>query len=410
MHARISSAVCLALWMVSFSLASWCSLAFPALADRPAIKDVRIGVGPDQTRFVLEFSASVPYRVFSLADPGRVVIDMPQTDWSALSPETIDSSGLVSGYRYGAYQPGITRVVIDLAKPASVRRHFALPADGGTGPRIVIDMAPASATQPQAAMESGGWAEYANALAQQRAEDRAAPAVQDGRRVVVLDPGHGGVDPGAIGASGVREKTIVLAFAKNLKDVLEATGRYRVVMTRSDDTYIKLRDRYEVAHAAEAGLFISIHADSHSSASLRGMSFYTLSEKASDKEAEALAQKENLSDVIAGTDLTGYEEDVTSILISLAQQSVKASSASFAEALVQEMGRSVKLLRNPHRFAGFAVLKSPNVPSVLIELGFLSNRSDEQILRQPDRQRKTAAAMARAIDTFFDRKELLERS
>lgn len=381
-------------------------------ADRPIIRDVRIGADADRTRFVLEFSESVPYKIFTLAAPGRVVIDLPQTDWSAVSPVDTTARGLVAGYRYGAYQPGITRVVIDMARHGQVLRHFVLPADSatGTGPRVVVDLSPVAETQPTKVMESDGWADYATALAERRAASAVAPQVQQGKRVIVLDPGHGGVDPGAISTTGLREKSIVLAYARRLRDALEATGRYSVVMTRDTDIYLKLRDRYEVAHTVDAGLFISIHADSHRSARTRGFSVYTLSENASDKEAEALAQKENLSDVIAGTDLTGYEEDVTSILISLAQQSVKASSASFAEILVEEMGKTVQLLRNPHRFAGFAVLKSPNVPSVLVELGFLSNRADEKVLRTPERQQKMVTSMIKAIDEFFERKELLERS
>ncbi|HAJ21682.1 MAG TPA: N-acetylmuramoyl-L-alanine amidase, partial [Rhodospirillaceae bacterium] len=257
----------------------------------------------------------------------------------------------------------------------------------------------------------GGWDAYAQELA------RSSPAIAtpgpppgSNKRVVVLDPGHGGVDPGAISTSGVYEKKVVLTYAKALKKALEATGRYDVVLTRDRDIFIPLRDRYQIAHEVNAGLFISLHADSHNSSSLRGLSVYTLSDKASDKEAEALATKENRSDLLAGTDLTGYEADVTSILISLAQQSVKQSSAYFAEILVDEMQTSARLLRNPHRFAGFAVLKSPNIPSVLIELGYLSNKSDEATLMSATHQTKMADGMVRSIDLYFDRKEKLERS
>lgn len=381
-------------------------------AEGLVLSDARIGLHDGQTRFVLEFSQSVPYKIFTLADPDRIVIDLPSVDWRGPKSGQASGRGLIRGYRHGLFKPGITRVVIDLAAPATVSKHFVLGAGGGAGPRIVVDLAPAVRTvQSAKPEESANWAAYASELSRTAPTSTAASTPTDSsKRIIVIDPGHGGVDPGAIGASGIYEKKVVLSFAKTLQTALESTGRYDVVMTRDRDIFIPLRERYQVAHSVDAGLFLSIHADSHNSASLRGLSVYTLSDKASDKEAEALAKKENLSDVLAGTDLTGYEADVTSILISLAQQSVKQSSALFAETLVEEMKKSVRLLRNPHRFAGFAVLKSPNVPSVLIELGYLSNRTDEANLRSEAQRRKMAASMVQAIDLYFDRKEALERS
>lgn len=381
-------------------------------AGGPALSDARIGLHDGQTRFVLEFTQSVPYKIFTLAEPDRIVIDLPSVDWRGPKSGQAGGRGLISGYRHGLFKPGITRVVIDLAAPASVAKHFVLGAGGGAGPRVVVDLAPAARTiQSAEPEESASWAAYAAELSRTSpTETAAAPPTDSSKRIIVIDPGHGGVDPGAIGASGIYEKKVVLSFAQTLKRVLESTGRYDVVMTRDRDIFIPLRDRYQVAHSVNGGLFLSIHADSHNSSNLRGLSVYTLSDKASDREAEDLAKKENLSDVLAGTDLTGYEADVTSILISLAQQSVKQSSALFAETLVDEMKNSVQLLRNPHRFAGFAVLKSPNVPSVLIELGYLSNRSDEANLLSDAQREKMATSMVRAIDLYFDRKETLERS
>lgn len=393
---------------------AWMLLSPPmdARAEGPILTDARIGLNGGQTRFVLEFTQGVPYKVFTLAGPDRVVIDLPSVAWQGPGQESVTTRGLIQGYRHGLFKPGITRVVIDLAAPAAISRHFQLGASGSSGPRIVIDLAPAAQTVQSSEPEtSADWAAYSQELERNAPSIvTAVPPSNSGKRVVVIDPGHGGVDPGAIGSSGVYEKRVVLSFGKTLAAVLEATGRYDVVLTRDRDIFIPLRERYEVAHSVDAGLFLSIHADSHNSANLRGLSVYTLSEKASDSEAEALAAKENLSDVLAGTDLTGYEADVTSILISLAQASVKQSSAQFAELLVQQMQNSVKLLRNPHRFAGFAVLKSPNVPSVLIELGYLSNRTDEANLMSDSQRRKMAESMVRAIDLYFDQKEAAERS
>ena len=388
--------------------------ATPVLAQSssPTLSDARIGNRDGQTRFVLEFDRAPPYRIFALAGPDRVVIDLPSVVWNDPKSGQAVGRGLIAGYRHGLFKPGVTRVVIDLAAPASVARNFTLGADDDAGPRIVVDLTPAAATaQSTEPVESPGWAAYSEKLS--RATPVAArpdPPPGPTKRVVVVDPGHGGIDPGGIGVSGVYEKNVVLAFAKVLRDALAATGRYDVVMTRDRDIYIPLRDRYKLADSVGAELFISLHANIYKSATLRGFSVYTLSDKASDKETAALAQKENLSDVLAGTDLTGYEADVTSILISLAQQSVNQSSTRFAETLVKEMRRSTELLKKPHRFAGFAVLKSPNVPSVLVELGYLSNRSDEANLCSPKWRRPMAAAMVSAIDRFFDYKEKMERS
>jgi N-acetylmuramoyl-L-alanine amidase len=230
------------------------------------------------------------------------------------------------------------------------------------------------------------------------------------KRIVVLDPGHGGPDPGAISVSGVREKELTLQVARTVKRLLEGTGRYKVHLTRNEDVYVPLRRRYQLAEGAGAELFISLHADSNGDPKLRGASIYTLSENASDREAAALAAKENRSDAIAGIDLSNQSDAVASFLIELRQRQTMNESALFSESLIQEVGTSSRLLRNTHRFAGFAVLKSPDVPSVLMELGYLSNRQDERVLVDPKHHEKVARSVLRATDAFFERKERLSRS
>jgi N-acetylmuramoyl-L-alanine amidase len=219
--------------------------------------------------------------------------------------------------------------------------------------------------------------------------------------LIMIDPGHGGADPGTIGVSGLYEKTLTLMMARELKRQLEATRRYRVQLTRDDDIFIPLRDRIAIARAARADLFISLHADSHDDPTHRGATVYTLSETASDAEAAALAAKENKADLIAGVDLSNENEVVTSILIDLAQRETKNQSARLAEYVVQEMARNTLLNRNTHRFAGFAVLKAPDVPSILIELGYLSNAKDEKLLRTSAYRRKLGTALVRALDDYF---------
>jgi N-acetylmuramoyl-L-alanine amidase len=218
---------------------------------------------------------------------------------------------------------------------------------------------------------------------------------------IVLDPGHGGKDPGAIGAHGTMEKDVNLQMATQLKAVLEATGHYKVVLTRTDDRLLPLRQRIEVARAAKADLFISIHADHNERAELRGASVYTLSETASDAEAAAVAARENKDGVITGVDLTTQSPMVTSILIDLAQRETKNLSARFASLLTDQLGERTLVLRDSHRFAGFVVLKALDVPSVLLELGYLSNADDEAALASKRHRRVVAKAIRDAIDQYF---------
>jgi N-acetylmuramoyl-L-alanine amidase len=219
--------------------------------------------------------------------------------------------------------------------------------------------------------------------------------------LIYIDPGHGGPDPGTIGTTGTYEKDVTLAMAKELQRQLLATGRYRVKMTRDSDKFVALRPRFEMARRDHADMFISLHADANPFYSARGATVYTLSETASDSEAEALAAKENKADLIDGVDLSRQNNTVTSILIDLAQRETKNRSAAFAELLVHDMGQVTLMLRNSHRFAGFAVLKAPDIPSVLIELGYLSDAQDEALLISPLHRTKLATAMLHAIDGYY---------
>ena len=238
---------------------------------------------------------------------------------------------------------------------------------------------------------------------------RQKPPAVHAKKLIMIDPGHGGVDPGAMSRSGVWEKNIVLAFVRELRRGLLATGQFRVLLTRDRDVFVRLRNRIAIARRAGADLFISVHADSIRNSRVRGTSVYTLSERASDKEAGTLAQKENKSDLIAGVDLKEQSDDVVNILIDLAQRETMNESAVFARKLVNELGKTRKMLRNTHRFAGFAVLKAPDIPSVLVELGYLSNRSDERMLTDPKKRRRMAAAMARAVREYFERQQALNK-
>jgi N-acetylmuramoyl-L-alanine amidase len=230
------------------------------------------------------------------------------------------------------------------------------------------------------------------------AKQKPAPKVY----VVMLDPGHGGVDPGAIGRGGAYEKDITLPTAREVARQLEATRRYRVHLTRNDDEFIPLQERVARARAVNADLFLSMHADALPEPEMRGASVYTLSEQASDKEAAALAASENKADLIGGIDLSRHEPVVGEILFDLARRETNNLSIRLARQLVSELGQEVKLLNNSHRSAGFVVLKAPDIPSALVEMGCLSNRTEEQLLQRTPYQHKVATGLVRSINDYFD--------
>jgi len=374
----------------------------PASAEEATVSNIRLGVHPDKTRVVLDLSRSLDFLIFSLPDPYRVVIDLPQVAFNLSGNARERASGHLKKLRFGLFEPGTSRVVLDATGPVEVAAAFVLPPSGSYGYRLVIDLKETDRSSFLAASQ----ASIEKRLALRAKQDipppptaRPAP-VQDHRKVVVLDPGHGGVDPGALGDGKIYEKELVLKTAFALKKELEDKG-YRVVLTRDKDVYIKLRDRIAIARRADADLFVSLHADSIGDRSLRGLSVYTLSETASDQEAAALAAAENKSDIIAGMDFSREQPEVTDILIDLAQRRTMNLSARMAGAVVDEMGNRIRLLNRPHRFAGFAVLKAPDVPSVLIELGFLSNKHDRRMLHEAGQRQKLASGLAASIDRYF---------
>ena len=392
----------------------WLSLIAPALIApawaKPAVTAVRLGEHPDKTRFVMEMTEAPRYRVFTLPDPFRVVIDLPEVDWRPGQDLPGGDGGLLTAMRFGLFAPGTSRVVLDMRGPVKIKSLFVIAPEGRFPYRLVIDIAAVS----RAAYLAGGRKPpilSAKPLAPpRRAEGLARAPKADDRPTIVIDPGHGGVDPGALSITGANEKVIALAYAKELERRLKASGKYRVVMTRRQDIFIKLSDRREIAQRHNAALFISLHANKHHLARIRGASVYTLSEEASDAEARKLAARENTADIVAGIDLVGQPEVVGDILRDLVQRETMNLSKQFANMLVKELGQVTKLLRNTHRFAGFAVLKSPVVPSVLLEVGYLSNKAEERLLRTAKHRATIVGATHKAIDRYFEWQEALNRS
>jgi N-acetylmuramoyl-L-alanine amidase len=371
--------------------------AHPARAESLVVSAVRTGEHVGRTRVVLDVSGDVDFRIFTLVNPYRVVVDLPEVDWQAPTGDS-NLKGDIAALRFGRFSVGTSRMVLEVGRPVEVSNAFVLPPQGNQSHRLVIDLAPVDAAQFARTAGAPPSVNKASAVA---AGSSGALRRADNRRMVVIDPGHGGVDPGTIGVSGLKEKSVTLEVAQALKRSLESTGRYRVLLTRDSDVFVRLRDRVSIARTAGAELFVSLHADSIKRREVRGASVYTLSEKASDAEAEALAAKENKADIIGGVDLDGESAEVTNILIDLVQRETMNLSASLATLMLPELGKRVRTLHNAHRFAGFAVLKAPDVPSVLVEMGYLSNRQDERLLASSKGRKMVVEALVASIDKFF---------
>lgn len=351
-------------------------------------------------RIVIEFDREPNPKWFLLRGPHRLVVDLPDTKLS-FSAKDLKARGLVKGVRYGLHDANTSRLILITKGPFHVDKLDVLKNEDGSGYRMALDISAVSDKEFDAALADQALT-TASTVAPDKRERLAkpAPVALDHRFTVVIDPGHGGVDGGAEGLNGTIEKDVTLAFAKELRDKLVAEGKYDVSLTRDDDTYLRLDDRVRIARQRGANLFISIHADTIRLKGIRGATVYTVSDKASDPEAQALADRENLSDQFAGMEIKEESQEVTDILIDLIRRETHSFSMGFAQALVGQLSTSVGLINNPHRFAGFRVLKAPDVPSVLVELGYLSNAKDEAQLTDPQWRGKAADSIAKAVSTF----------
>ncbi len=371
-----------------------------AIESLPLATDVRVGGDDKMTRFVVDLSQKIDVTAFALANPYRVVVDLPQIAFRLPAKASEQSRGLVKAFRYGLIMQGGSRIVLDTKGPVRVEKAFVLDAVGDQPARLVIDLSTTDRDSFMRAVSLETRAPRSPAVKQSEAAPKSAG---DQRPLIVLDPGHGGIDNGAKAKSGETEKDLVLHFAQILRAKLEASGKYQVAMTRSDDTFVALAERVKFARAHSASLFISIHADAipKSEGQAEGATVYTLSETASDAEAARLAEAENKADVIAGVDLTAEPGDVANILVDLAQRETKTYSGQFARTLVGELKAAARLHKNPLKAAGFKVLTAPDVPSVLVELGYMSTKEDLKQLTSEAWQAKTAAALAKAVDSYF---------
>ncbi|MCR9139526.1 MAG: N-acetylmuramoyl-L-alanine amidase [Alphaproteobacteria bacterium] len=360
--------------------------------------DMRVAGDEIRTRVVIEFEQKPEFSFHLLKSPHRMVVDLPETLFG-LDEEISDGRGLLSDIRYGLMAPGRSRIVFKAIGPMKPEMAEIMENDSGGGYRLVFDLVAISDSEFAKLMREQDWS---GQVPQTGKSARIAPVdpVAKSQFTVAIDPGHGGIDTGARGRKGLQEKDLTLEMSQTLKAVLSNYGDIRVIMTREDDRFVSLPERVRIARQHEADLFVSIHADSIRLRGVRGATVYTLSDKASDQMAQQLATSENRSDLIAGLSLEDEPDGVADILIDLTRRETHLFSVGMARSVVDSFEGSIKLIKNPIRSAGFRVLRAHDVPSVLVELGYLSNIEDEKLLRDPKWREKTAALLASAIDSF----------
>jgi N-acetylmuramoyl-L-alanine amidase len=369
-------------------------------ADEPSVIAARVSGDKSQTRIVFDLSRKVDTRAFALADPYRLVIDLPQMRFQLPSQSGEAGKGLVKAFRFGLMKKGGSRIVLDLAAPVRLDRSFVLEPSEGQPARLVLDLA---AIDRSEFLRTVAFDNRPRTDLGAKPPGEGAAATNDSRPVIVLDPGHGGIDEGAHAATGEAEKNVVLDFALMLRDKLEQSGKYHVEMTRSDDTFIALTDRVQFARTHRAQLFISLHCDAlaRGEGDAQGATVYTLSDHASDAEAARLAEVENRADIIAGVDLSSEPNEIADILIDLAQRETRSFTTHFSRTLVGDLKTAIRMHKQPLRSAGFRVLKAPDVPSVLIELGFVSNRADFKELMSETWRSRAADSITHAVNAYF---------
>jgi N-acetylmuramoyl-L-alanine amidase len=390
--------------LATAGLAAGLTAAAPALGEdaAPVAVAARLADDGETAKLVFDLSGPVAANARALVDPDRIVVDMAEVSFQidpAVGRPRDRAQAIVKGFRFGLFGAGKSRVVIDLAEPGCLAKVDTAPIVKGAAPsRLAIEI-----KRCERAAFAAAAARDAQSVAGPVAAAVAAAAPVADRPVIVLDPGHGGVDGGAYGVGGATEKTLVYDYALELQRLLEAKGRFKVVLTRHGDEFVSLDDRVRIAREAGASLLISIHADmlGGAAAYVSGATVYTCSERASDAEAARVAAHENAADKAAGVEDRAQAPGVADILFDLEKRETRAYAHLFSRGVVAELQGKTPLNNNPERSAGFVVLKAPDFPSVLVELGYLSNAKDVQAMKSAEWRTRTAGAMAEAVDRFF---------
>ncbi|MEO8757165.1 MAG: N-acetylmuramoyl-L-alanine amidase [Devosia sp.] len=404
-----------------------------AQASLPEVLAARVTTTPERGRLVLDLSATTEYAIVSLDGPERIAVDVKAANVAITNPAAVSGTGVIASFTTEMAEDGRARTELTLSQPAVVQQAYVLEPIGDQPARLVVDLI----TTTEADFKAAAAADLANSLGQAppetsvaadapsaapsstpppsseasvapRSEPPPSSAPADeattsggSRPLIVIDPGHGGIDNGASAPHGVREKDITLAFALQLRDLLVASGRFDVAMTRDDDTYLSLNERVNLARQNKADLFISLHADTFQEADIRGASIYTRDERATDILDKVLADGENRADIVAGYVQPDVKPAVVDMLVDLMRRQVRQQAYLAAQDIVKAMQPSVALRRFPVRQADFFVLQAPDIPSMLIELGFMSNNADIANLENTDWRNRVVGAIAAGVDGYF---------
>lgn len=382
----------LAIFFAAFPALGAEGLSARARLDPAASAVTDVGEGLALT---LALSQPVPWRAFTLVDPPRLVLDFREIDWRGIDAATILAASRATGLRTGAFRPGWSRLVLDLAGPFAVASAEMETAGEDGGAVIEVRLDPVAEQRFRAisgAPEGADWGTEATAVLPPTPRG-------EGPLTVVLDPGHGGIDPGAE-RDEITEAALMLTFARELEEVLIRAG-FRVALTRTSDVFVPLDSRISRARAAEADVFLSLHADALAEGRATGATVYTLSETASDEAAAALAERHDRADLLAGVDLTGQDDVIAGVLMDIARLDIQPRSEALADAIVEGLAESVGgLHKRPRLSAGFSVLRAPDIPSVLIELGFLSSAADRDRLGSPEWRARAAEGIRAALEAW----------
>lgn len=389
--------------LVAFSVVSGVGLR-PASADELTATAGRIAGDEARTRIVIEFDKKPEFTVHYLEGPDRIVVDIGATVNFAFAPDSLNPRGIYERIRYGAMSAGRTRIVLTSKRQAALDIAEARKNEDGEGWRLVLDGTIVTAQEYAAIKKRSDWGSPQDAATTVALVQPQAPS-PDGVFTVAIDAGHGGIDTGAItaGKQPVYEKNITLEFAQALGRELNAKPGFKAFLTRDSDVFLSLGERVQIARARGANLFISLHADTLRERSIRGATVYTISDRASDKLADELAKRENTSDEVAGVEVKKEPSEVNDILIDLTRRETQAFSISLANTIVHSFEGEIGLINNPHRSAGFRVLTAPDVPSVLLELGFLSNTEDVKQHQKPDFRDKLVTLIADAVKRYREK-------
>lgn len=354
------------------------------------------------TRFFIDFSQNIAVQSFYGEAPYRVIIDLEEVDFKLEAEALLEPRGLIEDVKVGRISKGRSRIVITLNAPAEIVRASMQKVIDEDYYRFLVDLERTEETRFASLLEAQTLVLGESGSVAEKGDRVRAVEKKQGRFTVVIDPGHGGIDGGAVGKYGTREKDVVLQFAKKLSDQIKQSGPFDVLMTRTEDVFLSLRQRLDFNRRNKADLFISVHADSLNNSSVRGSTIYTLSRKASDRLSEQLAEAENSVDLKAGIVAESDQEAITDILIDLTTRETKTFSKQFSRVLVRRLGEEVRLINNPIRSAAFGVLKAPDVPGVLLELGYLSNAEDEKLMKTLEWRQRAAKAVSKAVVDFFE--------